>query len=283
MGIKKEYFVYACSIAVVPLFIFILDHYVVYSYIINPFGIIALIYVIYTASKLGRTAFLKIIVALVLILFSSLFWAFYEQGGGSLNLYADRNVNMNLFGIHLSSAAVNNSINPFLIVVLTPPIVWLWLWLAKRNKEPNSVVKFGFALIQLGLGFYIYVIGAKFADNGIVSLSVFVLGYLFMTTGELCLSPIGLSAITKLSPQKTVGVMMGMWFLASSYGQYLAGLIGSLMAIPGEDAAGRPMNPVESLQIYTDVFQKIAIVSFASGILLLILSPWLRKMMKDIK
>jgi POT family proton-dependent oligopeptide transporter len=280
IGISKQILVYILSILAIPVFIILLNHYKLYSYIINPFGIIALVYVIYTASRLNKEGFLKIIAALVLIIFSSLFWAFYEQGGGSLNLYAERNVNMNLFGIHLSSAAVNNSINCFLIVVLTPFFVWLWIWLNKKRKEPNAAVKFALALIQLGLGFYIFVIGARFASSGMVSLLYFVIGYLFMTTGELCLSPIGLSAITKLSPTKMVGTMMGIWFLASSYGQYLAGLIGSLMAIPAEDAAGKPMAATNSLIIYSEVFNKIATASVACGVILLVLSPWLKKMMK---
>jgi POT family proton-dependent oligopeptide transporter len=282
-GISKEVLIYILSILVVPIFIVILNYYTIYSYLINPFGILALIYVIYTAAKLGKEAFSKIMVALILIIFSSLFWAFYEQGGGSLNLFAERNVNMNFLGIHLSSAAVNNSINSAFVVALTPFFVWIWIWLANRKKEPNSAVKFALGLMQLGLGFYVFVIGAKFSDNGMVSLFYFALGYLFMSSGELCLSPIGLSAITKLSPPKMVGLMMGMWFLASSYGQYLAGLIGSLMAIPSEAATGKPMPPIESLEIYTNIFSKIAWVSAGSGIVLLILSPWLKKMMRDIK
>lgn len=136
--------------------------------------------------------------------------------------------------------------------------------------------------MQLGLGFYILVWGAAMATGGMVGLLYFVLGYLFMTTGELCLSPIGLSAITTLSPPKMVGIMMGMFFLASSYGQYLAGLIGTLMAIPNQNIAGKPMAAVASLQVYADVFGKIAIVSIGCGLLLLLLSPWLKKMMKAV-
>jgi POT family proton-dependent oligopeptide transporter len=278
VGISNEIVVYILSIAAVPLFILILNYYKIYSYIINPFGIIALVYVIYTASKLGKEAFLKLMVAMVLIIFSSLFWAFYEQGGGSLNLFAERNVNMDLWGIQLSSAAVNNSITPIFVVLLTPFFVWLWISLSKKNKEPNSVIKFALGLIQLGLGFYIYVVAAKFANNGIVSLFFFALGYFFMVTGELCLSPIGLSAITKLSPAKMVGLMMGMWFLASSYGQYLAGLIGSWMAIPTD--TGTTLSPAESLPIYTDIFGKIAFVAAASGVVLFLMSPMLKKWMK---
>jgi POT family proton-dependent oligopeptide transporter len=280
-GISNEIWVYLMSLLAIPLFILILNYYKIYSYIINPFGLIALIYVIYTASKLGREVFFKLMVAMVLIIFSSLFWAFYEQGGGSLNLFAERNVNMNFFGIQLSSAAVNNSITPLFVVALTPFFVWLWIWLYKKKKEPNAVIKFSLGLIQLGLGFYVYVFAATFAHEGMVSLFFFALGYFFMVTGELCLSPIGLSAITKLSPAKMVGLMMGMWFLASSYGQYLAGIIGSLMALPSD--TGAQLSPTESLPIYTNIFGKIALAAALCGVLLLILSPWLKKWMKSAK
>ena len=111
---------------------------------------------------------MKILAALVLIVFSGLFWAFYEQGGGSLNLFADRNVQMNVLGIHLSSTAVNNFINSFFVVLLTPFFVWLWIWLEKKQREPDAAVKFGLGIIQLGIGFYLFVIGGTMAPDGMV-------------------------------------------------------------------------------------------------------------------
>ncbi len=280
-GISKQLSVYLLSILAIPLIVLILQYYPIYSYIINPFGIISLAYVLYAGSKEGKGAFLKLMVSLVLIIFSSLFWAFYEQGGGSLNLFAERNVNMNFAGVELSSAAVNNSINGALVVALSPVFAWLWIWLSARNKEPSASVKFALGLMQLALGFYVFVLGAQFTSDGKVSLFFFILGYLFMSSGELCLSPIGLSAITKLSPPKMVGLMMGMWFLASSYGQYLAGLIGTLMAIPSEASTGKAMAAAESLPIYTNIFTKIAWVSLGCGLVLLLLSPWLKKLSRD--
>lgn len=280
-GISNEFFVYGLSLLAIPLFVLVLSNYTIYSYLINPFGILALLYVMYTASRQGKEVFFKLMVAMILILFSSLFWAFYEQGGGSLNLFAERNVNMQVLGITLSSAAVNNSITPLFVVLLTPFFVWLWIRLAKRNKEPNAVIKFALGLMQLGLGFYIYVIAARFAQEGVISLFFFALGYFFMVTGELCLSPIGLSVITRLSPAKSVGLMMGMWFLASSYGQYLAGIIGSLMALPAD--AGMQLSAAESLPVYTNIFGKIALASALSGVLLLLLYPRLKKWMNPPK
>jgi POT family proton-dependent oligopeptide transporter len=266
----------------VPVFAFLLVNYNLINYIINPIGIIMLVYVVYFGLKEGKVAFGRLMVALVLIFFSMLFWAFYEQGGGSLNLYAARNVNMNFLGLKLSSAAVNNSINGAMVVLMSPVFGWLWVKLSKVNANPNSLVKFGLGLVQLGIGFYMFVLGAKTADNGMVNLFWFAMGYFFMTTGELCLSPIGLSAITKLSPPKMVGLMMGMWFLASAFGQYLAGIIGTLMAIPEESATGAPMNPIESLKIYTGIFNEITMVSIGCGILLLILTPFLKKHMHGV-
>lgn len=275
--------VYLISILLIPLFAFLLINYKMINYIINPIGIIMLIYVIYYGFKEGKVAFGRLMVALVLIFFSMLFWAFYEQGGGSLNLYADRNVDMNFMGIHLSSAALNNSINGAMVVIMSPIFGWLWIKLAKINANPNSLIKFGLGLIQLGIGFYMFVLGAQTAHDGMVNLFWFAMGYFFMTTGELCLSPIGLSAITKLSPPKMVGLMMGMWFLASAFGQYMAGIIGTMMAIPPDSATGGKMSAVQSLPIYTGIFSQITIVSVASGIFLLLLYPLLRKFMYGVK
>ena len=143
-------------------------------------------------------------------------------------------------------------------------------------------MKFSLGLILLGISFYIFVISGHAAvDTGKTSLFMFVFGYLVMTCGELCLSPIGLSMITKLSPQKMVGLMMGMWFLASAFGQYVAGIIGTLMAIPTEDSAGGAINPIQSLPIYMGVFEKIAFVSVGCGVLLVLLTPMLKKWIGD--
>lgn len=279
LGLTRERLVYIGSVLVIPAFIWLLYHHEIYNYIINPFGVIALLYVIWVAYKQGPHVMARIGVALVLIIFSSLFWAFYEQGGGSLNLFAERNVRMEAFGFQLSSAAVNNSINSLLIILLTPLFMFIWLWLSASKREPSAAMKFALGLVQLGIGFYVLVWGSNQASDGFVSLWVFVLGYVFMSTGELCLSPIGLSAITKLAPVKMVGLMMGLWFLASSYGQYLAGLIGSWMAIPEDAVSGKLMPPAQSIVLYSSVFEMIAWVSIGCGVLLALLAPVLNRAM----
>ncbi len=278
-GISLEKLVYIGCFLLIPVFFVLLKNYEFTKYIMNIFGPIALIYVIYVGLKEGKEAFSKIVVALILTFFSMLFWSFYEQGGGSLNLFAERNVEM----LGLSSAAVNNSVNPLWVILLSPLFGFLWIKLGKKNLEPNSPVKFAIGLLLLGLSFYIFVLASQGTANGKISLLAFVFGYFVMTCGELCLSPIGLSAITKLSPAKMVGLMMGMWFLASAFGQYLAGVIGTMMAIPSEGDAGVPMGAAQSLAIYSGVFEKIALISVASGVFLLLISPFLKKAMYGIK
>jgi POT family proton-dependent oligopeptide transporter len=280
----KERFVFIGSLVAIPLFAMLLYYYKIMGDIFVPFGLLALGYILYLAGKEPMVARLKLFAALVLTMFSILFWGFYEQGGGSLNLFAARNVNMNFFGIELSSAAVNNGVNPVWVIFLSPIFGYLWITLSKKRLEPSSSIKFALGLILLGLSFYVFVLAGSMAgSDGKISLGMFVLGYFVMSSGELCLSPIGLSMITKLSPAKMVGLMMGMWFLASAFGQYVAGLVGTLMAIPSEGGgAARVINSVETLPVYMGVFQKIAWVSMGCGVLLLLLSPILKRWMKDV-
>lgn len=279
---KKEKFVFAGSIIAIPAFALLLYYYKVMGTIFIPFGLVALGYILWLAGKENLEARLKLFAALVMIIFSILFWGFYEQGGGSLNLFAARNVNMNFFGLELSSAAVNNSVNPVWVIFLSPVFGYLWIVMSKRRLEPSSPIKFALGLILLGLSFYIFVLAGHSALDGKISLGMFVFGYFVMSSGELCLSPIGLSMITKLSPAKMVGLMMGMWFLASAFGQYVAGLVGTLMALPSEGEGSAIVNPVLSLPVYMGVFEKIAWVSIGCGVLLLILSPMLKKWMKNV-
>jgi POT family proton-dependent oligopeptide transporter len=246
--------------------------------IMFPVCITATIAMVVIAFKQEKEARNKMLTAIILVAFSVLFWAFYEQGGGSLNLYTERNVNT--FGI--GAAAINNAINPFYIILLSFPFAWMWLKLANIGKEPSTPMKFTLSFLQLGLGFFMFVVGAKLAFNGQVGFFWYALGYLLLTTGELCLSPIGLSMITKLSPPKFTGMMMGFWFLASALGQHLAGVIGTLMAIPSEGGA-TTVSAVESLAIYSGVFMKIFYVSLGGGLVLLLLVPILKRWMGAVK
>ena len=272
VAMSKQLIVLAASLVIIPIFIFLFNNYTLMGKIMFPVCIAATIAMIIIAFQQDKEAKNKMLAAIILVAFSVLFWAFYEQGGGSLNLYTERNVNT--FG--LPAAAVNNFINPFYIILLSFPFAWMWIRLANKGKEPSTPMKFTLSFLQLGVGFLLFVIGAKLALNGRVSFLWYALGYLLLTTGELCISPIGLSMITKLSPTKYTGMMMGFWFLASALGQHLAGVIGTLMAIPSEGGA-TTVSAVESLSIYSGVFMKIFYVSLGGGLVLLLLVPILKR------
>ncbi|MBK9330520.1 MAG: peptide MFS transporter [Sphingobacteriales bacterium] len=278
VDMSKQLMVLAASLAIIPLFILLFNNYTVMSKIMFPVCIVATVGMVFIAFQQEKEARDKMLAAIVLVAFSVLFWAFYEQGGGSLNLYTERNVNT--FG--MPAAAINNFINPFYIILLSFPFAWMWLALSERDKEPSTPMKFSLSFFQLGLGFFLFVVGAKLALNGQVGFFWYALGYLLLTTGELCISPIGLSMITKLSPTKYTGMMMGFWFLASALGQHLAGWIGTLMAIPSEGGA-TTVSAIESLGIYSGVFMKIFYVSAAGGLVILILVPILKRWSHGVK
>ncbi len=151
--------------------------------------------------------------------------------------------------------------------------------MAKKKIEPNTVIKFGFGFLFLSLAFYVFYATKFFAGpDGKTSLDIFTVAYLIITFGELCLSPIGLSIMTKLAPVKLWGVMMGMWFLGSAYGQYVAGLLGAGMASPDPEATAQV-----KLEGYTQGYQQLAIYALIAGVLLIVISPLIRKLMGAVK
>src|SRR5690606_31453535 len=168
----------------------------------------------------------------------------------------------------------------FLYVIAFAPLLGLvWIWMAKRKIEPNTVVKFGLAFLLLAAAYYIFYALRFFAnEDGMTSLEIFALAYFVVTIAELCLSPIGLSMVTKLSPKHLAGMMMGLWFLASAYGQYLAGILGAGMSDPDPNAS-----LVDKLMAYTDGYNQLAIYSLIAGILLIVVSPLIRKLMHEVK
>jgi POT family proton-dependent oligopeptide transporter len=241
-------------------------------------AIITFIYLIFEIVKATKEEAGKLIAATILIFFSVLFWSFFEQGGGSLNFYANSNVESH--GLNMTQ--VNNMVNALWVIILAPLVGLLWLFLNKYNKEPNTVVKFGLGFLFLGLGFWVFY-ASKFSANelGKTPLLMFVLAYFVITIGELCLSPIGLSMVTKLSPKRLYGVMMGTWFLASAFGQYGAGMIGAALA-KGNNTDENLTN-LQKLEQYTSGYETIAYISIIAGIILIALSPFIRKLMQDVK
>jgi proton-dependent oligopeptide transporter, POT family len=247
-----------------------------FMYIIGPFS---LLYLGYEMSKGTVVENKKLIAALAFILFSIVFWAIFEQAGGSLSIYAANHLDNKLLGVvELDPNGVNNSANSAFVIIFAAIVGSIWVWLSKRSKEPNTVVKFGLGFLFLGLGYFLFFTGRFFADaNGVSSLDMFTFAYFAVTLGELCLSPIGLSIMTKLAPERLQGFMMGMWFLASAYGQYVAGLFGASIT-PDETAT-----PVEKLNVYTQGYYDFAWYAIIAGVLLILISPLIRKLMGDVK
>lgn len=174
---------------------------------------------------------------------------------------------------------MNNSGGAFFVILLAPLVGDFWLWLNKRGKEPDTLVKFGLGFILLRLGYWVLKFSPFFSDaQRMISLKVFTLAMLVISLGELCLSPIGLSIMTKLSTEKLQGVMMGMWFLASAYGQYIARIIGAGMAEAKKNAL-----PMEELKIYTDGYGELGIYAITAGCILILVSPFVRKLMGEVK
>ena len=246
-----------------------------FMYIIGP---ATLVYLGWEMRKFNTAENKRLAAALVFILFSILFWAFFEQSGGSLSLFALNNLQHSLLGIPMDPNVVNNSSNSLFVILFAAPIGILWVWLSKCGMEPNSVVKFGLGFLLLALAFYVFYATIFFADaDGVTSLDVFTLGYFVITLGELCLSPIGLSLMTKLSPQSVQGLMMGMWFLASAYGQYVAGLLGAGMSTADPNASS-----LDKLGAYTDGYLQLGIYALIAGLVLLAISPFVRRLMRGI-
>lgn len=205
------------------------------------------------------------IVIVVLFITSALFWSGFEQAGSSLNLFADRHTDRDVFGWKIP-AGWFQSLNPFYIVVLAPIFAAFWVRLAKSQLDPSMPAKFAFGLIILGLGFLIMVGAAKLVVAGNQAAPYWlILTYLLHTMGELCLSPVGLSSVTKLAPKRFVGQMMGIWFLATSLGNLMAGLL-----------AGR-FNP-ESLNEMPGLFMQIVMTTVGGGIILLIFTKPIKKL-----
>jgi POT family proton-dependent oligopeptide transporter len=276
----QEIMVYVGSLLAIPFIIIMVkdtSYTDIFMYAIGP---LTLVYLIFEMTKLSATENKKLVAALIFIFFSIIFWAFFEQSGGSLSLFALYNLNDTLAGISgVDPNVVNNTVNSIFVILFSALIGLVWIWMAKKKVEPNTVIKFGFGFLFLALAFYVFYATKFFADaSGKTSLDIFTLAYLIITFGELCLSPIGLSIMTKLAPKKLWGVRMGMWFLGSAYGQYVAGLFGAGMASPDENASAS-----EKLEGYTSGYQQLAIYALVAGLTLIIISPLIRKLMGNVK
>lgn len=274
-----EYLTFAGSLLLVPVIITMVsktEYTDWFMYIIGP---VSLIYLIFEMRNYSATENKKLTAAILFMFFSIFFWAFFEQSGGSLSIFAANNLGNTIGNISLDPNSVNNSSNSLFVILFAAPLGMLWIWMNKKNIEPNTIVKFGLGFVFLAAGFYIFFLTRLFAnEQGMTSLGVFTFGWFVITFGELSLSPIGMSVMTKLSPQKLQAVVMGMWFLASAYGQYFAGLLGANIAEASENAGNH-----EKLLVYTEGYKQLGLYSLIIGILIIIISPGIKKLMGGVK
>ena len=227
-------------------------------------GAVYLLYAIYQGTE-GKDQWSRVFVIIVLAIFNVIFWSGFEQAGGTFNLFAEENTNRLIMGWDVP-ASWFQALNPVFIVALAPLFSMLWISLAQMGKNPRTPYKFSFGLLLLGLGFIVMIGAQNNADAGLMVSPMWLVGVYFLhTSGELCLSPVGLSMITKLSPPKIVSAMMGLWMGSIALGNYLAGTLEQI------------------LKTYDfELYPFIASEAIGASIILLLLSPFLSKMMKGI-
>ena len=216
-----------------------------------------------TAQSLTREDKRRLVVVVMLCFFAILFWMAFEQAGSSFNLFAERQTRTEFFGFNFPSSFFQ-SVNGIFILGLAP--IFSWFWLRLGRQQPSSAAKFAVGLLFVSIGMFVIAIGALFTVGGKVSPLWLIGVYFIHTIGELCLSPVGLSTVTKLSPLRLVGMMMGVWFLAASIGNYLAGLIAGFYQ-DNSDALFR-------------LFGALGLVSLAGAVLLFMLLPFVRRLTK---
>ena len=235
---------------------------------------IAVVYfaVVFLFCGLNKVEKERVGVILVLFVASALFWAGFEQAGSSFNLFAERSTVRQLGWINYEvPAAWFQALGPIFIIGLAPLFAWLWMWLARRNLDPSIPVKFACGLLLLAAGFVVMAGAAKVVAAGNKALPTWLITtYLVHTFGELCLSPVGLSSVTKLAPRKLVGQMMGIWFLATSFGNLIAGLLAG--EFKEDNVAGWP-----------ELYLQITILPVIAGVLLIVCARPIKRWMEGVK
>ena len=238
-------------------------------------GILVVIYLAYILFQSTAEERKKLIVAIFITVFMTIFWGFHELSGSVITLFADRNVNLEFI-----NASQTNSLNSFFIIILSIPISLLFTFLMKKKKNQRTPYKFGLGLLLAGLSFYILSLSGGSADeNGMVPFAYLIIMYFMLSVGELFMSPVGLSKITDLSPERIVAFMMGIWFLSSSYAFQVVGFIGKQLAVESDST---DIGGFDSLYVYIEGFDLIAKYSLGAGIIVLLMAPFLNKLMGDV-
>jgi POT family proton-dependent oligopeptide transporter len=262
----NEYLLYAIGLVAVAVCWFLIQYTDIIQTLLIIAGVGLLGYVLWQATKLEKEPRERIYAILFLISLNPIFWALFEQAGGSMNLFTDRFVDRQ--GV---PASIFQAINPIYIILLAPLFAGLWIKLGRMGKEPSAPAKFGIALLQMGLANLALVWGAQAFGMAVMTPVMFVFLYYFLaTTAELCLSPVGLSAMNRLAPSFMASLIMGAWFYMSAVGNFLAGKIGE--ATGGHDGE-------MTKQGLLDIYSMFGWITIAIGVGVLALSPIVRRWM----
>lgn len=275
-----ETFIYTSAVLSVLVVWQIIQRHAMVEGLLVSASIGALAFIVWFLVRSERVVRDRLIALTILIIFSVVFWALFEQAYTSMNLFAERSLDRTLFGMEIPAGSFL-SLNAIFIILFAPVFAWIWVALDKRGMNPNAAVKFGMGILLVALGFGVLVLGGQAAMAGKVAMIWLVLAYMLHTWGELCLSPVGLSSVTKLSPAKIVGFMMGVWFLATAGAEYVAALLANLASI--DTSGGQVTDVVEATKGYIALFYQLFVVGSIIGVVLLIGSPLVKKLMHGVE
>ncbi|MEM6892775.1 MAG: oligopeptide:H+ symporter [Bacteroidota bacterium] len=288
LGIPQGTLIPILAFASAPLIAFLLSSYKslgeegtfldgqnIVNVIFKLIGVAILAYLAYIMYQANSDERKKLFVAVLITVFMTIFWGFHELSGSVITLFAARNVELSLM-----TAAQTNSLNSMFIIILAIPISLLWTALAKKKLNPRTPYKFGLGLLFAGISFYVLAISGNSAnDSGLVPFAYLLIMYFLLSVGELFMSPVGLSKITDLSPKRIVAFMMGVWFLSSAFAFQVVGFIGKQLAIESTDAN---VGGFDTLGVYTGGFELIAQYSVGAGLLVLLASPLIKRLMGNV-
>ena len=274
IGLKTEWLIYLVSLLSVFVFWQMVQSHEIVSSSLMLAGSLSVVYIFYySITQVDKKAREQLFALTILIVFTIIFWALFEQAYTSLNLFADRVLDR-------GDIPAGNflSLNALFIILLAPIFAWLWVKLGKYN--PNTAVKFSLALMLVGLGFGSLVLGINLSDMGKVGMIWLIITYFLHTCGELCLSPVGLSAVTKLSPPKIVGFMMGVWFLATASSEFIASVLANIASVDTSSGTALDLNIAK--ESYLVLFEYLFYTGLIFGVILLALSPLIKKLMHGV-
>jgi len=247
---------------------------------ITLFGIVGymILYLKKHGMKISKVGYDRLKAIMFLFFYSTLFWAFFELAGSAIAVYTKYNVNKTISAIDPNPLpeSIFAAVNPFYILLLVPLFNFGWKYLKEKKIEPSAPMKFAIGTILLGLGFFIFPLGGLFATAGVVPLVFLLMAYLLHTLGELCLSPVGLSLVTKLAPKQIVGFVMGFWFLSSS----LAHLLGKFIA---QETSTEGLTKEEMLVQFNGTFLFVGAFAVVAGVILVFVSPRIKKWMHNVE